>query len=256
MKERHHFSLCDLIAWLITTLGSHLPPSLLFQSIMFVSRSHSPSQKLHLMLLLSSSKDLFFLGSLVCLVLQLTLRTVLNFFFFAMISMCSSASSWPWQQQQLWLIHDKFDTPLLCVQQKTDAVLTAPLLSPYFIPACVAVGTSPGTCCESVVWNENLIANRWHPEIRPSRLLSEFVDGIGGFPLVCVVNEEVQWAVMNSDYYGAARHSVWFRVQIWHRALLIQSDCALILCRLVDQQGWKRFPAFLLTLYLWRLHSL
>lgn len=39
---------------------------------------------------------------------------------------------------------------------------------------------------------------------------------------------------MNSDYYGALCH--WLGVKIWHRVLLIQSDCALILCRLVDQQ--------------------
>lgn len=42
-------------------------------------------------------------------------------------------------------------------------------------------------------------------------------------------------------------------VQILHRALLIQSDCALILCRLIDRQGRKRFVVISVS-YLWCLH--
>lgn len=84
-------------------------------------------------------------------------------------------------------------------------------------------------------------------------IVGEFLDGIGAF-LQFVVNKKSALGtdeILKINLERLSLSLIW--VQILHRALLIQSDCALILCRLIDRQGRKRSVVISVS-YLWCLH--
>lgn len=73
-------------------------------------------------------------------------------------------------------------------------------------------------CCDSVAWNENLIANRWQPEINPGRLALISRLGFGlSFSLWWIKKKVHQWILkMNLKWFPLSKdtapsrpNSVW-----------------------------------------------
>lgn len=103
-----------------------------------------------------------------------------------------------WQQQQQLYSKCTINMiplrPALNGKQMQSRDYTHQCLPPSLFHSCPwCRWNRTGACCDSAAWNENLIANRWQPEISPARfvhIVGEFLDKIVGFFFLHLEREE------------------------------------------------------------------